>query len=108
MIALICLFFPAILGVGIYEHLRKISLSAKGWLYRFCTNTVIINAVCFVVKRLFLHTADEPFYTLYVDTTPTAALNYLIMAVPVALVLVFLQVVLAKHATVTVEEKNDD
>ncbi len=107
MIALICLFFPAVLGVWLYERLNKTDLCRKQWLYRFCANTVFINCICFAAKNFLLDTASEPFYTLYADATPTAALNYLIMAIPVGVIVVFLQVLSAKHTAITVEDEKD-
>lgn len=44
---------------------------------------------------------------LVTDVTPAAALNYLIMAVPAAVIVAFLQVVFTKHATITVEEQKN-
>lgn len=107
MIAFICLFFPAVLGVWLFEHLQKTSLGRKQWLYRFCTNTLLINGICFGAKRFLLDTAGEPFCSLYADTTPAAALNYLIMAIPAGVVVVFLQVLFTKHAAITVEDEEN-
>lgn len=108
MIAFICLFFPAVLSVGLFEHLRKEKLSRRHWLYRFCANTLLINGICFAFKRFILHTASQPFFSLTADASPAAALNYMVMALPAALVLVFLEVLCAKHAAVTLEEKTHE
>lgn len=107
MIAFICLFLPAVIGVWLFEHLQKTSLRPKQWLYRCCANILLINGICFAIKRFLLGTGGEPFCSLYADTTPAAALNYLIMAIPAAVLAAFLQIVFAKHATVTVEEQED-
>lgn len=107
MIAFICLFFPAVLGVWLFEHLQKATLRRRQWMYRYCANTIFINVICFAVKRFLLDTAAAPLSSLYADATPSAALNYLIMAIPAAVIVAFLQVVFAKHATVTVEEQKD-
>ena len=104
MIALICLFFPAVLGVGMFERWQKTNLTRKQWLYRFCANALFINCICFCVKRFLLNTAAEPLYTLYADVTPSAALNYMIIAVPTAALFAFLQVAFAKTAKITVED----
>ena len=103
MIAFICLFFPAVLGVWFFEHLRKKALTRRELFYRYCGNTIFINAICFVAKRFLLDTGFEAF----ADITPAAGLNYLIMSVPTALVLGFLQVILSKHADITIEEQTD-
>ena len=108
MIAFICLFFPAVLTVWLYEHLRQTELSRKQWLYRYCINTLFVNLACFAAKRLLLGTADAPFVNLYTDVTPAAALNYLGLAIPAAVVLAFVQVLLSKHANITVEDDKHD
>ena len=105
MIAFICLFIPAVLAVWLFESLSKTSLSRKQWLYRYCANNLFINLLCFAVKKILLDTAGSTFFSLYADTTPAAALNYILMAVPVAVVLVFVQVLLSKYVKVDVEEK---
>lgn len=107
MIAFICLFLPAVLGVWLYEHLRKTNLCLKQWLYRFCANVVFINGICFAVKRFLLGTDQGYFYTLQTDVSPAAALNYLIMAIPVGVLAVFLQILFAKHVSITVEDEED-
>ena len=107
MIAFICLFLPAVIGVWLFEHLQKAPLCRKQWLYRYCASTLLINGICFGIKRFLLGTGGEPFYSLYTDTTPAAGVNYLIMAIPAAVLVSFLQIVFAKHATITVEEQED-
>ena len=107
MIALICLFFPAVLGVWFFEHLQKTPLSRRQWVYRYCANVIFINCICFAAKRFLLDTAAAPFASLVTDVTPAAALNYLIMAVPATVIVAFLQVVFTKHATITAEEQKN-
>lgn len=103
MIAFICLFFPATLGVWFFEHLRKAPLSRRQWLYRYCANAMVVNGICFAVKRFLLDTGHLPF----ADITPSAGLNYLIMAIPTAIIAAFLQVVFEKHTAITVEEEKN-
>lgn len=108
MIAFICLFFPAVLSVWMYEKLTKADLSIKNWLYHYTLNTTAINLFCFLIKKVVLGTAGDPFYTLSVDTTPSAALNYLIVAIPTAVLLVFFKVLLSKTVRVTAEDERDE
>ena len=107
MIAFICLFLPAVLAMGLFERIGKTKLNRRQWFYRYCTNTLLINLICFAAMGFWLNTADAPFYTLYTDTTPAAALHYLIMAIPAAVILAFLQILLAKHTTITVEAQEN-
>lgn len=107
MIAFICLFFPAVVTVWIYESIGNTDLTPKKWRYRYCLSNLLVNLSCFAVKRYILQTADAPFYTLAVDTAPIAALNYLIMAIPAAVILAFVQVLLTKHGKITVADKDN-
>ena len=107
MIAFICLFCPAVVTVWIYESIGNADLTPKKWLYRYCLSNLLVNLSCFGVKRCILQTASAPLYTLAADTAPVAALNYLIMAIPVAVILAFVQVLLTKHGKITVENKNN-
>ncbi len=104
MIAFILLFFPAVLATGIYETLQKTSLSRKQWLYRYCSNVLLINLICFAFKQFILRSADAPLYTADAGITPHAAMNFLVMALPTAVVLSFLQVLLSKHTKADIEE----
>ena len=108
MIAFICLFFPAVITVWLYETAAGVDLGLKKWLYRYCASNLLVNLVCFGVKRYTLDSAGAPFYTLAVDVTPVAALHYLIMAIPSAAVLAFVQALLTKHGKVTLEDGNHD
>ena len=107
MIAFICLFFPAVLSVWLFERTGKRDLSKKNRLYLFCSNTMFINLLCFVIKRFVLGTAGEPLYSLATDMTPSAAGNYLIMAIPCAVVLGFVEICVRKNVKLTVEDNAD-
>ncbi len=103
MIAFMILFFPAVVAIGIYEAVSKLQLSRKQWLIRYCTNALLINLACFGIKAVVLNTAAAPLYTFYTDATPIIAANYLVMAIPCAIVLGFVQVLLGKAVKVEVE-----
>ncbi len=108
MIAFICLFFPAVVSLWIYELLIKKSLLKRQLVYRFCFNALLINAVCFAVKAFLLSTGGEPLFTLYSDMTPNVAVRYLIMALPVSVVLALVEVFLTKNIKVTVSDEKED
>lgn len=107
MIAFICLFFPAILSVWIYEKLTRTDLKGKQWLYFYIGANLFVNLLCFVAKKVLLGTAANPLYTLQKDITPSAACNYLIMAIPAAVFLAVFAVLLRKHTKITVEDNDD-
>ena len=108
MINVICLFAPAVLSVYLYERLLKRSLCKKGWLYAFTAFTILINAVCFSVKKFILGTGDVYIFALNAGTSPSIALHYLIMAVPVALCLPFVFNFVRTHFKFSVEETNSN
>lgn len=107
MIAFICLFFPAVVSVWLFEHLSKSELTRKKWLYRYCTNVVFINLLCFLIKRVFLGTAGSSLYDTS-DMTPAAALNYLVMSIVFAVGIAFISVLASKHAKLEVEDDSND
>lgn len=108
MIAFICLFFPAVLCVAMYERIKKCELSRKNWLYNFVGNTVAINLACFLVKHFLLDTAGLAMYTLEADMTPNTAWKYLVMAIVFAVLFAFLEVLASEHIKVTVEENKNE
>lgn len=103
MIAFIILFFPAVITTRIYESVKRAEFSPKQWICRYCVNNVLINFFCFLVKCVILKTGNASLYTLYADVTPAAAMNYLIMALPAAILLGFMQVLLSKTIKVEAE-----
>ena len=107
MIAFICLFFPAVLSVCMYERLTKRELGFKRIVYRFCINALIINFICFLSKKLFFGTAEAPLYTFETDMRPTVAINYIITAVAVAVALTLFEVLLSKKVRIYVEEDKE-
>ena len=52
MIAFICLFFPAVMGVWLFEHATKTKLEKRQLLYRYCFNVIVINFICFAIKTV--------------------------------------------------------
>ena len=104
MIAMICLFFPAVLAMWIFEYVEKVDLSCKQWGYRYCANVMLINFICFMVKKLVLNSGAEVMWNLQTDMLPSVAANYLIMAVPVAAAAAVIQVLLYRHVEIEVEE----
>lgn len=107
MIACICLFFPAVVSVALFERFTRKQLSVRHIMYLFALNTMLINAVCFFVKTFFLGTGYLPLYDK-ADMIPGAALKYLIMAVPVSIAAAGVISCLHANITVTVEEEKGE
>ncbi len=108
MISLICIFFPAVLSVWLFEALTKQSLALKPWIYRFCLNSVAVNGLIFLIKWLATNTSAELLAQPSADMTPDVALRYLIMALPIAAVLTAVEALLTKKITVSVSEDKDE
>lgn len=106
MVALICLFFPAIVSVWIFEALSKEDLTGKKWGYQFVLNCLLINFACILVLRFLFGNASS--YVLNGDMHLQHAYNYLILAIPAAVVLSVMEVLLKKNVKITVEDKNDE
>lgn len=108
MIALICFFFPAVISLWLFEALVKRRLDRRRWIYRFCTNTLLINFICFGIKKFFLQTANAPLYSMGTDMYPSAAFNYILMAVLAAVVLVVFEVLLSKKIKIEMKEERHE
>ena len=107
MILLICLCFPAVLAVWIYEKLTKTDLKAKQWCYHFCLYATAVNLACFLVKRFVLGTGQNAIWNLYDGVLPVVAANYLIMAIPFAVAAAVGVSFLARNVEVALEDESD-
>ncbi len=108
MIAFICLFFPSILGLWLFESLSKQKLTVKQCVYRGCTYALVSNFICFAVKKIVLHTAAASVM-VGGDMTPGIAFNYLVIVIPVVVVLVIFEILFSKKITISVEDvKNEE
>ncbi|MEE1006953.1 MAG: hypothetical protein U0L66_07150 [Acutalibacteraceae bacterium] len=102
MLAFTALFFPALITVCIYEHLMKTRLSVKNTVYLYAVGNIAVNCICAVIKKYIFKTADMSLLSGW-DMTPSTALNYMIIAVPSAVLLAFFAVLLKKNVKVTKE-----
>ncbi len=108
MISAICIFFPAVLSVWLFEALSKQNLTLKPWIYRFSLNSVIVNGLVFMVKWLVTDTSSELLALPSADMTPDVAIRYLVMALPIAAVAAVVEALLVGKITVSVSEENDE
>ncbi|MBO4216636.1 MAG: hypothetical protein J5940_01680 [Clostridia bacterium] len=106
MIAFICLFFPAVVSVWIFEALTKRNPGLKKTIFLFCTNALIINFLCFLMKKFIFGTADVPLYAAQYDMYPTVAVNYIICAAGIAVIISVIEALLAKKVRVSIDGKS--
>lgn len=107
MLAFISLFFPAVFSLGVYEWTLKTKLSLRRAIYLYAVQNMAINAFCFAVKKFWLETADGPML-IDGDMTPGTALNYLVLAVPAAMIVAFICALVTKTVKVTKEDEKQD
>ena len=108
LIEIICLFFPALLCVCIYEKLSKVTLNIRHWLYAFALDTLCINLFCFAVNSCILGSGGQPLRPDGINMTPHAALNYLIITVPAAVLLAVAAAFFSKNVSVKIEENGNE
>lgn len=107
MITFIMLFFPAALSMWLYEHVTKTDLSVKRWVNLYAVHNLLINFICLMLMRLVTDQAGIYLYDRDIGITPYLGTNYMILAIPVAVAMGVVAILL--HKTVKVElETNED
>lgn len=96
MIAFLCIFFPAVIALWLLEALNRRRLDRRTWLYRYCGYALAINFLCLAIKRFVFRNAMYPLYELATDMIPSTAVNYLLMALPIAVGLVLAEVIIQR------------
>lgn len=104
MVAFIALFFPAVLSVWIWDAVSKAPVCNRRCLYLYSLNVMLINLGCFAIKRWILHSGEYPLG----DMTPTSAINYIIAAVFLSVVLALVEIVLYKRVRIQVESNTGE
>ena len=99
MVTFLVLFFPAALSLWIWEKATKCTLPKRKWVYLYALNTLLINFLCFVLKKWVLHTGE---YTIE-GMTPNSAINYMLVAVVLAAVVALVEVFCYKRVRLQVE-----
>lgn len=107
MLIFICLFFPAVVSLRIYEALRREKLTLKQCVYHYCTDALLINLACLGAKTILLGSGGAPLSEGSWDMLPSAAFVYIIMALCCGVFLAVFQVLLSRHMAVAVEESRD-
>lgn len=106
MITFIVLFFPAALSMWLYEHVTKTDLSVKRWVSLYAVHNLLINFICMMIMRRLTNQGNDYLFNLQTDIQPHVATDYMIKAIPVALVVGVAAILL--HKTVKVELEVDE
>ena len=107
MFAFICCFFPAVVGVWIFEVLSKKRLTVRQCIYRYCGYTLAANFVYTAVKMFVLKTATSPIL-VDAEMIPRVAFHYLIVVIPAVLLFVFGELLFGKKIQIVVEDIDAD
>ena len=107
MITFIMLFFPAALSMWLYEHVTKTDLSVKRWVSLYAVHNLLINFICLMLMRLVTDQAGVYLYDRDIGIPPITATDYMIKAIPVALAVGVLAILLHKTAKVELEANED-
>lgn len=103
MVTFIALFFPAVLSVWIWDAIIKSPVSNRKCLYLYSLNVMLINLVCFAIKRWIRHTGANPLG----DMTPSAAINYIVVALFLSIALALVEVFVYKRVRIQVESNTN-
>ncbi len=107
MVQFICLFFPALVSVLIYEKLKKDAMTTRKYICMYALFNLGINFVCFFVKTLILRTGSI-LMNAAGDMTPDIALRYLVMAIPLGVIAPVVLALIGKHSDVHIEDVPDE
>ncbi len=107
MLLFICLFFPAVVSLRIYEALRREKLTLKQCVYHYRTDALLINPTCLGVQTILLGSGGAPLSEGSWAMRPSAAFVYLLMALCCGVFLAVFHVLLSRHMAVAVEEGRD-
>lgn len=107
MITFIILFFPACLSIWLYEHITKTDLSVKRWVNLYAVHNLIINFTCMMLMRLVTGQAGVYIYDREIGIPAITATDYMIKAIPVAIAVGVLAILLHKTAKVELEANED-
>lgn len=106
MLWFISLFFPAVLSVALVDHMRKNKLSVRGLIYCYATANLFINVACILIKMGLFQIAITST-SVSADMTLQMAADYLIFAIPLAVVFAFIAALL-ENKNILVKKSNNE
>ena len=107
MTRFICLFFPSLLALWIFEHLAKTNLSLKRTAYLYAFNVIVINVFVMLINRYVLRIEQKVAANLVEFSTP-GFVYYLAVAVPLSAFMGLMERFWHKFVQVTVEKNIDE
>ena len=106
MLEFLCLFFPAVLGTALTEKLLQKRFPGKETVYLFSLECLCVYFFVFLLKRFLFHSAIVPLNPQE-GMTISAAMNYLIVALPAVPVFASLTALVLKKADLGLEKNNN-
>lgn len=106
MLGFITLFFPAVLSVALVDHMRKNKLSVRGLIYCYSTANLFINVACILIKMGLFQVAITST-ALSANMTMQVSVDYLIFAIPMAVVFSFIAILL-ENKNILVKKNNNE
>lgn len=107
MLWFISLFFPAVLSVALVDHMRKNRLSVRGLVYCYATANLFINVACMLIKMGLFQIAITST-ALSADMTMQMSVDYLIFAIPMAVVFSFIATLLENKKILVKKSNNEE
>ncbi len=108
MIAFICLFFPALLAVYMFERITQKKLDTRGFIFLYAFMNLLINTCAFLIKVCVLHVDNFLIQGNITDMNPREMLYYLLIAIPLTIIAAFAVSIYSKHVKVRIEENKEN
>lgn len=107
MFGFIALFFPAVLSVALVEHFSKRKLSIRGLIYCYVAANLFTNIVCILIKMGLFQVAVTT-QGLSANMAMQVAVDYLMFAIPAAILFSFIATLLGKSKNILVMKSDDE
>lgn len=105
MLVFICLFFPAVISLAIYEKLTEETLTIKKTVYFYILFNLLINFFILAIKT-FITGSGDTYLPIDLGINISTATFYMITALPLAVIISFIAALIKRN--VKVEIKNDE
>lgn len=103
MLLFVAVMLPAVISVFIYDSVSHGEIKPRQLIYVYSISNIFINSVCALIKRFVLGTAEVTL-AAGTDMTPSALLNYMVIAIPAAVIIGFI-ISLFKRGNVRVSKE---